>query len=212
MGQRSSYEPGTFCWAELTTPDLEAARAFYAAVLGWDGEFELDGAEVAGVREGEPAGWTSFVRVEDAAAAAGEDARIRDPAGGELGVREDGGAARVNDPGCMTWNELAAPDPDAAKRFYAERLGWTVEDDPTGYAVIRRGDAVNGGIRAAQDGEPPGWLVYFTVAALDEAAAAIRDGGGSVEVEPFQSAAGRVLVAKDPQGARFALFEGEVDP
>jgi predicted enzyme related to lactoylglutathione lyase len=112
----------------------------------------------------------------------------------------------------MTWNELATPDPEAATRFYSELLGWTVEDDPTGYAVIKRGDAVNGGIRAAQDGEPTGWLVYFTVAALDAAAQAIREGGGTVVVEPFDSAAGRVLVATDPQGARFALFEGEVDP
>jgi predicted enzyme related to lactoylglutathione lyase len=27
--------PGTFCWAELATPDPEGARAFYQAVLGW---------------------------------------------------------------------------------------------------------------------------------------------------------------------------------
>src|SRR3954469_9210939 len=113
MSERSSYEPGVFCWAELTTPDPDAARAFYAAVLGWDEGFTLDGAEVAGVREGEPAAWVSFVSVQDAPAVAaraaelgGEEVegRVRDPTGALLGLRQDGGAGRVNEAGCMAWN------------------------------------------------------------------------------------------------------------
>lgn len=28
--------PGAFCWETLTTPDAAAAKAFYAAVIGWD--------------------------------------------------------------------------------------------------------------------------------------------------------------------------------
>lgn len=32
------YPHGTFCWADLATTDLDAAKAFYAALFGW--EFE----------------------------------------------------------------------------------------------------------------------------------------------------------------------------
>ena len=27
-------EPGTYCWAELTTPELDAAKRFYGSVFG----------------------------------------------------------------------------------------------------------------------------------------------------------------------------------
>jgi uncharacterized protein len=32
-------EPGTFCWDELMTRDLDAAAKYYAAVFGWTGKF-----------------------------------------------------------------------------------------------------------------------------------------------------------------------------
>jgi predicted enzyme related to lactoylglutathione lyase len=221
MGERSGYEAGIFCWAELATPDPDAAKAFYGPLLGWEASFQLDGADVAGLQEGENASWTSHVRVEDPAAIAeragelgGEalEGAVRDPTGAVVGLRADGGAARVNEAGCMTWNELATKDLDRAKRFYSELLGWTLEDDPTGYAVVLSGGARNGGIRRAQDGEVEGWLVYFTVESVDDAATAIGEGGGNVTAGPMDVPAGRILVATDPQGARFALFQGDVDP
>lgn len=35
MGERSSYVAGTFCWAELSTPDQAAAKDFYMPLFGW---------------------------------------------------------------------------------------------------------------------------------------------------------------------------------
>jgi len=35
MGERERYEPGTFSWAELTTTDQDAAKAFYSGLFGW---------------------------------------------------------------------------------------------------------------------------------------------------------------------------------
>lgn len=35
MGERTQYTPGTFSWADLTTTDVEGAKAFYAGVFGW---------------------------------------------------------------------------------------------------------------------------------------------------------------------------------
>jgi predicted enzyme related to lactoylglutathione lyase len=36
MGERTSYPPGTFSWAELATSDAESAKRFYSALLGWE--------------------------------------------------------------------------------------------------------------------------------------------------------------------------------
>ena len=35
MSDTPSHSPGTFCWADLATPDPEAAKAFYGTLLGW---------------------------------------------------------------------------------------------------------------------------------------------------------------------------------
>ena len=35
MGERTSYAPGTFSYAELATSDAAAAQAFYTRVFGW---------------------------------------------------------------------------------------------------------------------------------------------------------------------------------
>jgi uncharacterized protein len=47
-GAQVTNEPGTYCWSELITTDLDASKAFYAAVFGW-------GAEDQGPPGGPPA-------------------------------------------------------------------------------------------------------------------------------------------------------------
>jgi uncharacterized protein len=254
MGERDSYAPGTFCWADLGTTDGDAAKAFYTKVFGWEavdapaGEagtyttFKLEGQDVAALYEmGEEERstltphWSSYVAVEDVDALAvrvrelggevlaepfdvmqaGRMTAVRDPTGATVHLwqaREQIGAERVNDPGCMVWNELATPDPARARDFYGELLGWTVEPEESGYGIVKRDGALNGGVRPAQEDEGPSWLVYFTTASADDTTAAIREAGGKVVVGPIDSAVGRVAIALDPQGARFAVFEGEVDP
>lgn len=95
MGERSEYVPGTFCWADLGTTDADAARAFYGAVLGWEGGpgdpaaggyamMSLAGRDVCGIypmSEQQLAGgmvpaWLSYVAVEDADAAAARAAEL----------------------------------------------------------------------------------------------------------------------------------------
>jgi len=249
MGERETYAPGTFCWADLGTTDREAAKAFYTRVFGWeavDGEedttFKLDGKDVAALHEmGEEdrekllPHWSSYVSVEDVDAAstrarelgaeivaepadvteAGRSAAIRDPVGATVHLwqaKNQIGAGRVNDPGCMVWNELASADPARAGAFYGELFGWTAEPDETGYATVKRDEAINGGIRPAQPGEPPHWLVYFSVAKADEAAKSVGEAGGRVLAGPLDVAVGRIAIVADAQGAVFALFEGEADP
>ncbi len=82
MSERTQYAPGTFCWVDLSTGDLEGAIAFYEALFGWGAEVEatpsggsfaaflLDGRRVAGGFEGKRTEWLSYVTVEDAEASA----------------------------------------------------------------------------------------------------------------------------------------------
>ena len=77
-------EPGTFCWNELGSSDLDAVRPFYAAVFGWGedaasseegvlftvGDRGVCGSHRAG--EGEPNAWSVWFAVEDCDAATGQ--------------------------------------------------------------------------------------------------------------------------------------------
>jgi uncharacterized protein len=38
MGERTHYEPGTFCWVGLATSDPAAAEGFYTSLFGWEAE------------------------------------------------------------------------------------------------------------------------------------------------------------------------------
>lgn len=97
MSERTSYSPGTPCWVELGTPDIEATAAFYGELLGWEvpempNSAELggyrrakkNGKDVAGVsplqQEGQPPAWSTYVSVADAAATLG---KVRE-AGGQV--------------------------------------------------------------------------------------------------------------------------------
>jgi len=72
----------------------------------------------------------------------------------------------------------------------------------------------NGGIMpmTEQHGDsPPYWLVYLTVSSCHDAIAKVQELGGEALAGPLDIGAGRIAVVKDPQGAAFALFEGETD-
>jgi len=86
MGERSEYTPGTFCWADLTTTDQQAAKQFYGGLFGWQAEDlpvgddmvysiqRIDGKDVAAISVqpqqqrdmGVPPMWNSYVSVESA--------------------------------------------------------------------------------------------------------------------------------------------------
>jgi predicted enzyme related to lactoylglutathione lyase len=88
-GAQLVNEPGTFCWSELATRDVEGAKRFYDAVFGWDAhtesagpmsytEFKLGGNSIAGMFEigGDmpadmPPHWGVYFAVADCDAAVG---------------------------------------------------------------------------------------------------------------------------------------------
>jgi uncharacterized protein len=149
---------------------------------------------------------------------AGRMAFFQDPTGAALCVwepRDSIGAGRVNEPGCLTWNELHTPDPAKALEFYSGLFGWAGEEIDTGeggptYVVISNGDRSNGGVMDAQEGEPPNWLPYFVVESRDGAIARAKELGGQ-EVFRMDMEQGKIGIFADPQGAPFAVFEGQTD-
>lgn len=259
MGKRESYAPGTFCWADLATTDVDGAKAFYAGLFGWEAEdmpageagtytmLYLDGDDVGGLREmdagereaGITPHWLSFVSVEDADANAarareiggtvdggsafdvmdaGRMALVEDPTGARLALwepKEHAGAGRVNDPGCLAWNDLQTGDPSPAASFYATLLGWQMEPiEECGevvYVTIKNDGSSNGGIMPSQNGGTPFWLPYFTVASSGDTLTKARESGGEVLAGPMDIGAGKISVLRDPQGAAFAIYEGETD-
>ena len=75
-----THPHGSFCFAELHTPDVDGAKRFYSELLGWTAAdakaggyslFQLDGKDVAGLRkttQGAPR-WIPFLAVPSADAA-----------------------------------------------------------------------------------------------------------------------------------------------
>jgi len=255
VGKRESYEPGTFCWIDLSTSDSDGAKAFYGGLFGW--EFREDeipgggvytmcfahGDDVAAIaqQDQQPAHWNNYVAVTSAEATVerarelgatvieepfdvmefGRMAVFADPGGAMLCVwepREHIGAGRVNDLGCMGWNELQTRDPEAAGEFYSGLFGWGIEpieqDGMLVYTTIENAGSQNGGFMPMSEerGDAPSfWLPYFTVSSCDGAVAKARGSGGALFAGPMDLPAGRIAVLGDPQGAAFAVFEGPTD-
>ena len=109
-------------------------------------------------------------------------------------------------------------DPEGAKSFYTELLGLDAMGTPDGRGHVLL-DAEQGRpelMRPVQDapgdGEddrrPPLLVSYFTVESADETAERIKEVGGGVMNGPFDVfTSGRMVVAQDPTGAMFSVWE-----
>jgi uncharacterized protein len=199
--------------------EIEAGERAMGVKPHWLSYVSVESADEAAARA-EELGGSVFMEAFDAADF-GRMAVIGDPTGAVLAAWEPqtlAGARRVNDPGCFTWNELQSRDPEPADGFYSLLFGWETEPvEQNGnlvYMMIRNAGRSNGGVMpmTEQHGDaPPYWLVYFTVSSCDDAVAKVRELGGGVLAGPMNVGAGRIAVVSDPQGAAFALFEGEID-
>ncbi len=117
--------------------------------------------------------------------------------------------------GAASWIELMTTDVDAAKTFYSNLLGWTLQDEAMGdtgqtYTVVTAGDTQIGGIM----GKPPGmeaaptaWSIYITVDDVDATAQKAQDLGATTIVPPTDIPnVGRFYVFRDPQGAVISVM------
>lgn len=108
-----SYAPGSFCWAELATSDVESAKKFYGEMFGWTAVelpmpggvyviFQSEGNDAAAARPASP-GMSPHWGVYFSTANADESAGRVAPLGGKVvagpfDVMEAGRMATVQDP------------------------------------------------------------------------------------------------------------------
>ncbi|GMQ92774.1 MAG: VOC family protein [Acidimicrobiia bacterium] len=186
---------------------------------------------------GQPPVWSSYVIVDDADAVfsravelgatpimepmdvmdAGRMFFIIDPVGAAIGFWQSGkhdGAELFNEPGTMSWNEIASRDVEGAVSFYTELLGWTAEKrefDGFPYTILKVGDRMNGGAYemsgSLPDEIPAHWLTWFTVEDCANSTEKIVALGGSVQRAPERSSIGVSAVVSDPSGATFGIIQ-----
>ncbi|WP_374007136.1 VOC family protein [Leifsonia sp. LS-T14] len=114
--------------------------------------------------------------------------------------------------GTPIWVDLQSADPRAAVTYYRELFGWQVGEalrETGGFALATaRGVAVAALGPLPSADAPTTWTAYFAVDDLQGAADAVRNGGGSVLLEPGEPVPGiRLAIVADPAGAVFGLWQ-----
>lgn len=115
--------------------------------------------------------------------------------------------------GLVVWHDHVSDDPEAAKRFYGELLGWEFavwEGGERPYSLIRKEGTDHGGFVEGGGGHAH-WAAYVATEA-DAAAERARAAGGTIVVEPTDiPEVGRFAVVADPQGGIAAPFTPAYD-
>jgi len=190
-------------------------------------------------QQGVPPHWNSYVSVANADDAVkraqslggkvlapafdvmdvGRMAVLQDPTGAVFQVWEAKkhiGAKILQEPGALTWTELATNDTETAKKFYTSLFGWkekTSSGSGMTYTEYSVNDRPQAGMMAMNEQMksmhvPPNWLPYFQVTDVDATANKAKELGAMLFVPPADIPnTGRFSVIRDPQGAVFAIYK-----
>jgi len=122
-------------------------------------------------------------------------------------------------PGTPSWVDLQTSDQAAAKEFYKNLLGWEGFDDQempdTGgqtYSLAKHKGRDVAAIAPLppQQGIPPHWNTYVTVADVDATVGQVPNAGGNVVMPAMDVMdAGRMAVVADPTGAMIAIWQAK---
>ena len=119
-------------------------------------------------------------------------------------------------PGEFTWYELITTDLSAAGRFYADVVGWDVQDvsrPEFAYFLFDAAGTPACGLMqlpepARARSVPPGFLGYIATDDVDGTTEKARLLGCKIHKEPMSvPGVGRFSIASDPQGAAFGLHQ-----
>lgn len=115
--------------------------------------------------------------------------------------------------GTICWTELQSRDVEAAKKFYSELLGWTMNTSAAGgvdYTEFKAGERPLGGMMqmCAEMGDGPShWMSYVAVDDVDASAKRVEELGGQIHVPPTDIPnVGRFCLISDPAGAAISLI------
>lgn len=114
--------------------------------------------------------------------------------------------------GAFYWNELNTHDVEAAKRFYADTLGWHFEPMPMPegmYWIIKSGETLVGGLfemtGPAFANAPEMWLGYIAVDDIDARVKTAVAAGAKVMRPAWDiPGVGRMAILMEPGGAGIA--------
>ena len=251
-----AFYGGLFGWdIEDVMPPGSEGQYFIGRIRGGDV------AGIGGIPPGAPpvATWNTYVWVEsaDETAAkvkeaggavimepgdvmeAGRTAVFSDPEGAVFFVwqpKQHRGAAVVNEPGSLNFNNLNTRDPAGARSFYRAVFGWgtmTMGGGAEAWTLPGYGDhleLLNPGtlermaamgaprdfadvvatlnpIAEEQGNIPAHWSVTFATDDADAAARTASELGGQVVAGPFDAPWVRMAVIADPQGAAFTASQ-----
>ena len=118
--------------------------------------------------------------------------------------------------GTIGWTDLTIADAEKVRDFYSKVVGWKSQhlsmgqyddyvmntpDTETSVAGICHARGINAEL-------PSQWLIYITVANIDDSVASCKKLGGKILAEPKNYAGmGTYCVIQDPAGAVCALFQ-----
>jgi predicted enzyme related to lactoylglutathione lyase len=113
--------------------------------------------------------------------------------------------------GVPSWVDVSSSDIGKARSFYADLFGWDIEEGPPeagGYSIAHLRGRTVAGLGPQMNPGPPAWTMYINVDSADDTAAAITTNGGQVFMAPMDVMdVGRMVIAADPTGAVFGLWQ-----
>jgi predicted enzyme related to lactoylglutathione lyase len=226
-----AFYSAVFGWEVVVSPDPQYGGYAMARVDGHDV------AGIGPSQPGAPTAWALYIGTEDAAALGaqveaaggrvivpafdvgdtGRMAVFQDPSGAFISAWQSKAMAGFHSgaAGTYQWAELNARGFDRAAAFYREVFSWApVTRDVPGappYTEFQLdGVGLAGGMEMSPmvPAEIPSyWMVYFSVADIDDAFAKVLAAGGREMVAPTAFPGGRFAIVADPQGAMFALHQ-----
>lgn len=111
--------------------------------------------------------------------------------------------------GMPYWIDLTTSDLRKSARFYAEVLGWEIEEITEGYRIARiQGLPVAGLVqRPEESNQPDTWVTYFLSYDIEQDCQKVSELGGRVLVEPMEVHLGTQAIVVDAAGAMFGLIQ-----
>lgn len=122
--------------------------------------------------------------------------------------------------GCISWLDLTVSDACAARDFYRQVIGWSVQEvgmenagEPySDYNMLGDDGNSAAGVchaRGMNQGLPPIWMIYMPVGDLAESLRRVREEGGKIIKESMGTDDDYAYaIIEDPVGATLALVPG----
>jgi hypothetical protein len=140
---------------------------------------------------------------------------VQDPTGAVFGLwqpKRFPGARIQEVPGSVCWRELMTQNQDVAGKFYSTVFGWSIDTSTfhENYTLIKKDQDGIGGMLTVP-GVPNCWITYFIIKDCEDFVYDAKKLGGKIMKEPTKIPnIGTFAVIADPQGAVFAVMQGEM--